>query len=390
MNKNNKICLLILLIIFLSGCISTQNTTVDKQQLIATIPFNYDLFTNKQTNLAIDEDIYALTLSQKKEILASVAIKKKQGFKTHKALEQILSSRLSNFTYYGQTYNAEKVMRLNQGNCMSLAVLTTAYAKLLGLEYSYRKVNTLPIYEKKNNLILSSSHVQTIIYDDEFMPEDGKFYLSRPGIVIDYFPDTNNRISNRFVEAEFSSMYYRNLAADALVKSDLSKAFFLAEKAYYYNNQDLETISLLAVIHRRAGDEKTAEIIYKNVLEVGQSSLTLLNNYIVLLDKQQRVNEVVKFQAELDKLDDPNPYNWLEQAYIAQQKNDTKGASRYFKKALKTAPYLSEAYMGLYKIYIANNQFDKAQEMLRNALDWTYEINERKMYKSKLYSLQQY
>ncbi len=105
---------------------------------------------------------------------------------------------------------------------MSLAVLTTAYAKLLGLEFSYRKVNTLPIYEKKNNLILSSSHVQTIIYDDEFVVEKGAFYFSRPEVVIDYFPDPNNRVSEYFAEPEFNSMYYRNLAADALIKNELT------------------------------------------------------------------------------------------------------------------------------------------------------------------------
>ncbi len=145
-----KMYFLILLIIFLSGC-STQSPSTDKQQLIAPISLNYQLLTNKQSQFSIDEDIYALTLSQQEEILAAVAIKKQQGMKTHQALEQILFSRLSNFTYYGQTYKAEDAMRLNKGNCMCLAVLTTAYAKLLGLEFSYRKMNTLPIYEKKNN-----------------------------------------------------------------------------------------------------------------------------------------------------------------------------------------------------------------------------------------------
>ncbi len=194
--------------------------------------------------------------------------------------------------------------------------------------------------------------------------------------------------ADALVKNELSKAFY--LAADALVKNELSKAFYLAEKAYKYDSQDLETISLLAVVHRRAGDEQTAELIYKKVLEVGQSSLTLLNNYIVLLDKQHRASEVLKLQEELDKLDDPDPYNWLEQAYIAQQMNDIKAASHYFNKALKSAPYLSEAYMGLYKIYLTNNQFDKAQAMLAKALEWTHEMNERTMYKSKLYSLQQY
>ncbi|MFT6900042.1 MAG: transglutaminase-like putative cysteine protease [Colwellia sp.] len=75
------------------------------------------------------------------------------GYEPHKALYQILTENMVNFTYYGETYNATTTMLLNKGNCMSLAILTTAYAKLLGLDFSYRNVYTLPIYSQKEDVI---------------------------------------------------------------------------------------------------------------------------------------------------------------------------------------------------------------------------------------------
>ncbi|MFQ3266723.1 MAG: hypothetical protein ACI9VO_000242 [Colwellia sp.] len=69
-------------------------------------------------------------------------------------------------------------MRLNKRNRMSLTALTTAYVKYLGLEFSYQKVSTLPIFTQKDDVILSSSHVQTLIYDPTFVAEKDVFIFS--------------------------------------------------------------------------------------------------------------------------------------------------------------------------------------------------------------------
>jgi len=353
------------------------------------IPFNRGLFINDEKTINIQDDMFTLSLSQQDIILSAIKKKQEQGLKRHEALEAVLSTKLSNFTYYGETYNAEKTMKLNSGNCMSLAILTTAYAKLLGLNFSYREVNTIPVFEKKNSLILSSSHVQTIIYDADFIENSGEFYLQKPGVVIDYFPNKNNRVGKSFDESTFISMYYRNLAADALVDNELTKAFLLAEKAHNYDKQNIKALNLLAVIHRRAGDDKGAENIYQAGLQIEQSSLALISNYIMLLRKQERFEEAEIHQGKLDELDDPNPYHWLELAYIAEKNQKINKAIRYYQKALVNAPYLNQAYLGLYHIFRERGHFFKAKNMLRKALEWTYEIDQRKQYKHKLYSLAQ-
>jgi len=360
-----------------------------KERANVNIPINKMLFSDDKEKLNIKNDIFTLSQSQQSIILLAVKEKQDQGLKLHKALEAVLITKLSNFNYYGETYNAETTMRLNSGNCMSLAVLTTAYAKFLGLKFSYREVDTLPVFEKENNLILSSSHVQTVIYDADFVEDADTIYLQKPGVVIDYFPSKNNRVGKAFDESTFVSMYYRNLAADALVDNDLSSAFMLAKKAHNYNKKNIEAINLLAVIHRRADDEKGAENIYQAGLQIEQSSLALISNYIMLLRKQHRFTEAQSYQDKLAQLDDPNPYHWLEQAYIAEQRHNNNKAIKYYQKALVNAPYLNQAYLGLYNIYRERGHFAKAKIILKKALEWTYEIEQHKQYKYKLYSLAQ-
>ncbi|WP_057830632.1 tetratricopeptide repeat protein [Colwellia sp. TT2012] len=376
-------CLTTFLVVFITSC-SSYSKSPAPTQAFEQIVLNYALFGAKAEQAKITDDIFYLTKEQKDKILTQVNKRIALGKPRHTALSEVLQSRLSDFTYYGKTYNAEEGARLNKGNCMSLAVITGAFAEVIGLEYSFREITTLPIFDKQNNLILSSSHVQTIIYDDRFLPEDGFFYISKPSIVIDYFPSSGNRVGRKVSKSAFISLYYKNLAADALINNQLSEAFNLAEKSYQYDSSNIAVINLLGVIHRRAGDNISAENIYKTGMKVDSSHLALLSNYMVLLKSEQRFVEANRIEQKLDLLDDPNPYQWLEQAYAA--KNNRK-AALYFKKALKKAPYLHQAYMGLYQIHLAEGQKLQAKLMLSKALEWTYEAEERKLYKYKLYSL---
>jgi len=376
-------CLATFLVVLISAC-SSSSQSPPPTKVPFNIALNYDLFDATPQQINMSDDIFYLTTVQKKELLTQVNKRIALGKPKHIALYEVLQSRLSNFTYYGETYKAEAGVRLNKGNCMSLAVITGAFAEVIGLEYSFREINTLPIFDKQNNLILSSSHVQSLLYDESFIPEENVIYIAKPSIVIDYFPDSDNRIGKQVSKASFISMYYKNLSADALINNQLAEAFNLAEKSYQYDRKNTAVINLLGVIHRRAGDNISAENIYKAGIKVDSSNLTLLSNYMVLLKSEQRFAEADRIEQALELLDDPNPYQWLEQAYAA--KSNMK-AALYFKKALKKAPYLHQAYMGLYKIHLAEGKTLKAKQMLTKALEWSYETEERKLYKYKLYSL---
>lgn len=387
-----KAAIQIICIIFtvaLSGCSS--QSLVHKDQLDHSdnlnIPINYNLFNIEDVEVINEDEIFLLSNDQQNEFLDYFNQHTQQGFKSHRIIETFLEKRLANFTYYGETFIAEKAMRLNKGNCMSLAILTTALARLVELDYSYREVNTLPVFEKHNNLLLSSSHVQTVIYDPNFTPKKNTLYISKPSIVIDYFPNQSNRAGQKFKFKNFLSMYYRNIASDALLNDNLDLAFIYANKGFEVDSSSIPMVNFLAILHKRKGDLKTAESIYKIGLRSEKHNLALLSNYIVLLQNQERFEEADIVEQSLKELNDPNPYNWLEQAYIAQQDNDPRAAKIYYNKVLSIAPYVNEAYQGLYQIYLAEGKTRLAKTMLKKALEWTYEIKERKLYKYKLYNL---
>jgi len=379
----------IFLINIISGCSvnNSQNIATNKTVNFSQLVLNKTNFNRSTINVVNEQELFHLSKNQRKEFLDYFQKKNADNIPSHRIVADFINDKLSNFTYYGKTFIAKEAMAKNKGNCMSLAIYTTAIAKLVNLEVTYREVNTLPVFEKHNNLLLSSTHVQTILIDPTFIPEKNMVYFYKPSIVIDYFPTSTNHVGTPLNYKQFVAMYYQNIAADALVANNLNKAFAYAEQGFEFDPYSSKLLNTLAVTYRRKGDLITAQKLYDEGLKSNSKKLSLVNNYIFLSKKQNNEKKVAELTKTLENLNDPNPYTWLEQAYIAKKNQQYSKAIRYFMRTLDTAPYVHQAYIGLYQVYLAKHQPRKAQKMLKKALEWTHEFEQRKMYKMKLFQL---
>jgi len=387
MIKLNQTLLILIWILSLSSCSSKSQYKTTNNEAFPVLPINQSLFNGREVDVISPDEIFKLSKSQEAEFLKFYAQKIALGDKPHHTVYSFIAERFSDFTYYGDTLIAEETYRLNRGNCMSLAILTTALSNLVGLDYDYREVNSIPVFEKHTNLILSASHVQVYIYDPTFIPEKDKIYLSKPGVVIDYFPQSSNIASKKITYSSFLAMYYNNIASFALVDGDLDAAFINASKAYDVAPEDSATINLMALLHKKKGDLASAEKMYKIAKVHGEANINLLSNYQVLLTTIDKFQEAELIQQELDQLDDPNPYRWLEQAMLAERKLQYRSAERKYLKVIAMAPYVTQAYISLYDIYLKKGKITKAKVILEQSLEWVYEVKQRQRYKSKLYQL---
>jgi len=376
-----------MLALVFSSCSLTSQLESDEVDSVAMLPINQSLFTNIEEVVISPEDIFKLNKDQEVEFLEFHAEKLALGGKSHNIVYEFIAEHFSDFTYYGDTLVAEEAYRLRRGNCMSLAILTTALSNLIGLEYDYREVNSLPVFEKHNNLILSGSHVQVLIYDPTFIPGQNIIYFSKPGVVIDYFPQSTNIASKKVSYRSFLAMYYINIASFSLVDGNSDKAFIYAKKAYSIAPDNVATMNLMALLHKRKGDLDSAEKIYEIAKVSGGVNINLLSNYQVLLKSLGKYQQAELIGQELNQLDDPNPYRWLEQAMLAKQKSHYRSAERKYLKVIVMAPYVTQAYISLYDIYLKQGKFAQAKLILEQSLEWVYEVKQRKAYKNKLYQL---
>lgn len=73
--------------------------------------------------------------------------------------------------------------------------------------------------------------------------------------------------------------FYSNLAADALAKEKLNTAYSFILQANKFTPNDAELFNMAGILHRRAGDLKTAEAIYQTAVNNNLSSINLIINY---------------------------------------------------------------------------------------------------------------
>ena len=366
------------------GCTSVDNKHAKK----ISVPLNTSLFTLVDPVIS-EQELYALTTSQQQTFLKFYRSKIAKGYLPHEVVKQFILNNLSNFTYYGKTYTASKAMSDNSGNCMSLAVLTTAFSRLAGVEMDYRKMHSLPLYEKHGNVILSSSHVQSLLYDPSFIPEENYIYLNRPAIVVDYFPQEDNLLSKTINSNRFLAMYYINKAAEFYIENDFNYSFAYAKEAYQIDGDSASAMNLLALLHKKKGDEVSAERLYLAAIESTDTNISVLDNYVNLLKSQNRFDKAQKIKKQIESIYDPNPYHWLEKAQLARYQNEYADAERFYRKVIKLAPYVKQAYLELHEVYLLQGKKHQAIATLQQSLLWLHEPKQKKKYKKQLYQLSQ-
>lgn len=145
---------------------------------------------------------------------------------------------------------------------------------------------------------------------------------------------------------------------------------------------------MMAVVHRRAGDEQTAEHFYRYGLEVSESKITLLSNYHYLLISQGKLDSVAQIKQTLLNLDDPTPYKWYLLGKDSLKEQDYPSAYVYLRKFLKNSPYY-QAYIDLASAQYALGQRAAAEKSLEMALEYTQLSKTQRQYRAKLAWLQQ-
>lgn len=373
----------ILLIGLLGGCVGIKHSPSIE---VPPPSFESDLFSDPPSISAV-ADIYRLSDEQQAMFMAYFEHPSRQRIPAHERIYDYLEAVTTNFTYHGDTLTASAALKASSGNCLSLAILTTALAKLVGVDTGYQLVDSTPVFESHNNVIYKGLHVRTKLYDAVWQPQEGFVTLSRPGLLVDYFPSDGDRFISNISEAEYTAMYYNNLAGDAISKEDYSAAFWLLRKSLELAPENASMINSMAIVYRHAGDLAKSEEIYQYGIKYLPDKVSLLRNYRILLRQQGRHGEVEEINKTLAKLEDTNPFDWLHAGQGAYDNGDFTDAVFFYKKAVKIAPYLHESYAGLAKAYYRLGNRSGTKRELKNAQKYSNQRSTQSLYEAKLMAL---
>ncbi|MFQ3196599.1 MAG: Flp pilus assembly protein TadD [Paraglaciecola sp.] len=373
--------------ILLLGCLLLGACSVNSgqtAQIADTIKpdLSFDTHYFALQSVPSEADIFTLDDAQQRAFIEYYDAPENSAVAGHIRLSNYVEKYIADFDYRGNTFVAKISLAKQAGNCLSLAILTTALADLVAIKVDYQIVNTAPIYRRYQNVTTLSSHIRTVLYSPQNGVKDGFFSFAK--LYIDYFPQQGDVLGKVISKADFTSMFYQNLAGEALVQQNYSQAYSLLTQALTLSQTNPATLNSLAVLFKQANNPAQAEHIYQFAMENELQSVNTITNYIVLLEEEGRTGEAKLWRAKVEDVDDHNPYRWIDLGDKEYARANFEQAKKYYSLATKAAPYLHESYFGLAKSYYQLGDKQKAQNAMEKALALSYVPEEKSLYQGKL------
>lgn len=297
-----------------------------------------------------------------------------------------LQNKLIHFTYEGANNTAQLALEKQQGNCMSLALLTSALATLGNVEIGHKLIYQEPLMDYEDNIFVSSDHIRTYLYKEEQQTDP---VMRRAALVIDYFPESTHLTGQSISPSRFHAMLYNNLAADALFEGNSDKAFYLSLEALKHDATFTPAVNIIALMYKRKKAFSEAQQWFEYGAQLQDDQITLLTNYHAFAVETGNQHLAGKINQRLIHNKDSNPYSWLALALEAERNQHYGNAKLYYKKLLEKAPYLHNANLALIRLYLKEQNFNSAQRLVEQAMQYAYEPARLEFYNAKLSALKQ-
>lgn len=282
------------------------------------------------------------------------------------------------------TRNAAQAFAAKEGNCLSLVIMTAAFAQHLGLPVTFQNVMIEDYYTRNGDLVLISGHVNLRLGRT---PRNVSYTWSTgEDWVIDFLPgvDLGAQRTRDLDMDTVVAMYYNNRAAEILQGGQRSNAYAWIRAALQASPDYLPAINTLGVIYLRDGHHAQAEQALRVVLSQQPDSVSALSNLALLMQRSQRTEEAQAVLARLAQLQPESPFLLFDQGREAMAQGRYALARDLFSRELKRQPGQSEVH---YWAAVANYQLGDtaaAARHMQQAADSSATRSQREQYTGKL------
>lgn len=238
-------------------------------------------------------------------------------------LEALYSDGELRLFYDGiETRNAAQAFEARAGNCLSLVIMTAAFAKHLGLPVSYRNVLIEDSYTRSGDLVLVSGHVNLVL--GRTTRRSAFTWSASEDWTIDFVPGANLRgqRTSSLNEDTVVAMYFNNRAAEMLASGRSREAYAWARSAVRADPDFLPAINTLAVLYLRDGHHAAAEATLQHVLAREPDSASALTNLALLMQRTQRHAQARLLLERVAKLLPDDPYTLFQRQHQTAERGD--------------------------------------------------------------------
>lgn len=282
------------------------------------------------------------------------------------------------------TRTAAQTYAERSGNCLSLVIMTAAFARELGMDVRFQSVQTEETWSRSGSLYLISSHVNVSLAP-RAAALNGYSTLDQP-LVVDFLPppDAARLRTTELQEADIVALYMNNRAAEELVQGRVADAYWWARAAILKRPSLLEAYNTLAVIYARGGRPALAERTYRVALQRQPDSLVVMQNLEQILSASGRLAEAQALQRRIERLHPAPPFHYFNQGMSAYRSGDYKRAKALFAREVARAPYNDEFHFWLGASHLQLGELETAVKEMALARETSTRAETREQYVAKL------
>ena len=286
------------------------------------------------------------------------------------------------------TRTAAQAFAARSGNCLSLVLMTAAFARELGLEVTFQRARLDEAYSRLGDLTLRSDHVNLVL-----APRSAStaWRVTAVGpdpnrLQIDFLPsaDLQGLRSVPIDEATVQAMFMNNRAAEALGRGDGAQAYAWAREALRRDASFRPALNTLGVVYQRASHLGAAAQAYEALLAQDPQQVATMWNLAQVRQAQGRNDEARLWTERRLAIEPAAPFQSLQAAEAAIARGDWAAAQALLQRERRVTGDTHELHFALALLGHRQGQAGLAQREMQRAMDASPSASLHARYAGKL------
>jgi Tfp pilus assembly protein PilF len=330
------------------------------------------------------DDVFALSDEMRRYIRAELAGPMRAKGRQKGLIDALYGRGQLQLSYdASMTRNAAQAFAARSGNCLSLVIMTAAFAKELDLRVEYRSAFADETWSRSSSLYFRSGHVNVTL-GRRFM--HARSAQDAADVTVDFLPgDALSGLRTAVIdEPTVIAMYMNNRAAEALAAGRIDDAYWWAREAVAQAPAFVSAYITLGVVYQRRGLPQLADGVLAHVLERAPSNAQALANRAPVLEQLGRGDEAQALRRRLVQIEPNPPFHFYDRGREAMRRGDFGAARDWFAREVRRVDHNPEFHYWLGVATFKLGDVEAARKHLSRALEHSTTGRDRDLYAAKL------
>ncbi len=330
-------------------------------------------------------DIFRVSPEMRAYLGSRVAEEVGKHGQAHGLMEALFTDRRLQLAYDAEfTRTAAQAFEARAGNCLSLAIVTGAMAKELGLSVRYQSVETSEHWERDGDLMELVGHVNVSVGMP--LPKLRTWGFASDWWTVDFLPpsEIKGQVTRPISESRIAAMFMNNRAAEALGQKRIDDAYWWVRGGVALDPSLFSLYNTLGVTYLRKGLLPQAEAALRFALSLEPDSQESWHNLAAVLRRDGRAELAAAIEREHPRSRAASLAAAMAEGIQASESGDDARARDLFERALRSASDNHELHYRLAVIYLNLGDRGRAMAHLLQAEANSPSARQRSLYASKV------